>query len=269
MENSLISPMAYVHPDAKIGANVTIDPFAYVAADVVVGDDCHIRTGAVLQDGARLGKCCDIHTGAVIAGIPQDLKFKGEYSTAELGDYNVVRECATVNRGTAAKGKTVVGSHNLIMAYAHVAHDCEVGSHCVIVNGVSLAGEVEVGDWAIIGGHSAVHQFCRIGAHAMVGGGSLVSKDIPPYVKAAHLPVSFVGANFLGLRRRGFSSEQIEEIQNIFRVLFQSGHSYGKAVELVEEQFPQSELRDEILDFIRSSKRGILKPYNPKATSEE
>ena len=161
------------------------------------------------------------------------------------------------------KGKSV------LLTFEGVAHDCEVGSHCVIVNGVSLAGEVEVGDWAIIGGHSAVQQFCRIGAHAMVGGGSLVSKDIPPYVKAAHLPVSFVGANFLGLRRRGFSSEQIEEIQNIFRVLFQSGHSYGKAVELVEEQFPQSELRDEILDFIRSSKRGILKPYNPKATSEE
>ncbi len=266
MENPKISPLAYIHPDAKLGADVTVEPLAYIAADTVIGDGCRIRTGAVIQDGARLGKCCDIHPSAVIAGIPQDLKFKGEYTTAEIGDYNVIRECATVSRGTAAKGKTVIGSHNLIMAYAHVAHDCVVGNHCVIVNNVSLAGEVEVGDWAILGGHTAVHQFCRIGAHAMVSGGSLVGKDIPPYVKAAHLPVSFVGANFIGLRRRGFSSEKITEIQNIFRILFQSGYGYGRACDIVMEQFQPSPERDEIVDFIRNSKRGILKPYNSAFT---
>ena len=158
----MISKLAYVHPDAKIGGNVTIEPFAYVAGDVVIGDDCWIGPGAVINDGARIGKGCKIHTGASIACLPQDLKFKGEYSTAEIGDYNDIRECVTIARGTASRGKTVVGSHNLLMAYVHIAHDDVVGSHCVIANRVSLAGEVEVGDWAVIGGHAAVHQWASI-----------------------------------------------------------------------------------------------------------
>ncbi len=266
----MISNQAYVHPDAKLGKGVTVEPFAYIAGDVTIGDDCWIGPHAVILDGARIGKGCRIHSGAVIAGQPQDLKFKGEYTTAEIGDYNDIRECATVSRGTAAKGKTVIGSHNLIMAYAHVAHDCIVGSHCVIVNAVSLAGEVEVDDWAIIGGHSAVHQFVRIGAHAMVSGGSLVGKDVPPFVKAARNPLSFVGANFIGLRRRGFSSEKISEIQEIFRVLFQSGYGYGRACDIVEDNFPPTPERDMIIEFMRSSKRGVLKPYNPAlGTAEE
>lgn len=265
----MISNMAHVAPGAKIGANVTIEPFAYVAGDVVIGDGCWIGPGAVIMDGARLGSNCKIHTAAVIAGIPQDLKFKGEYSTVEIGDNTTVREGATINRGTAARGKTVVGCDTLIMAYAHVGHDCVVGSHCVIVNAVLLAGEVEIGDWAILGGNTAVHQFTRIGQHAMIGGGSLVSKDVPPYVKAAHLPLSFVGANFIGLRRRGFSQEKVAEIQEIFRILFQSGYGYGKACEMVEEQFPASPERDEIVAFIRDSKRGILKPFNPNKKDED
>lgn len=266
----MISNQAYVHPDAKLGKDVTVEPFAYIAGDVTIGDDCWIGPHAVILDGARIGKGCRIHSGAVIAGQPQDLKFKGEYTTAEIGDYNDIRECATVSRGTAAKGKTVIGSHNLIMAYAHVAHDCIVGSHCVIVNAVSLAGEVEVDDWAIIGGHSAVHQFVRIGAHAMVSGGSLVGKDVPPFVKAARNPLSFVGANFIGLRRRGFTSEKISEIQEIFRVLFQSGYGYGRACDIVEDNFPPTPERDMIIEFMRSSKRGVLKPYNPAlGTAEE
>ena len=171
-----------------------------------------------------------------------------------MGDYNTVRESATINRGTAAKGKTVIGNNNLIMACAHVAHDCTVGNNCVIVNNVLLAGEVEVGDWVIIGGGSAVHQFTRIGEHAMISGGSLVSKDVPPYVKAARYPVTFVGANFIGLRRRGFSSEQVAHIQDMFRIIFQDGHNYE---------------RDLIVDFIRNSKRGILKPYNPQIAAED
>ena len=265
----MISNLAYVHPDAKLGENVTVEPFAYIAGDVIIGDDCWIGPGAVVLDGARMGKGCKIHTSAVIAGVPQDLKFKGEYTTVEMGDYNTVRESATINRGTAAKGKTVVGNNNLIMAYAHVAHDCEVGSNCVIVNNVSLAGEVEVGDWAIIGGHAAVHQFVRIGEHAMIGGGTLLTKYVPPYVKVARYPATFVGANFLGLRRRGFTPEQIGAVQDMFRIIFQEGRLYGKACDLVMEQFPQSRERDLVVEFIRSSKRGIIKPFNPNASNDE
>lgn len=265
----MIDALARVHPDARIGENVTVEPFASVAADVVIGDGSWIGQGAVVLDGARIGKNCKIHPYAIIAGIPQDLKFKGEKSTVEMGDNNTVREFATINRGTAARGKTVIGNNNLIMAYVHIGHDCVVGSNCVLVNQVSLAGEVEIGDWAILGGHTAVHQFCRVGAHAMTSGGSLVGKDIPPYVKAAHLPISFVGANYIGLRRRGFNSDKIAEIQEIFRIVFQSGLIYSKACDLVEEQMPQSPERDEIIGFIRSSKRGILKPYNPGKKDED
>ncbi len=265
----MISKLAHVDPKAQLGQDVTVEPFAYIAGDVVIGDGCWIGPGAVVLDGARIGKGCKIHTSAVVAGVPQDLKFRGEYSTLEMGDNNVVRECATLNRGTAARGKTVIGDNNLIMAYVHVGHDCVVGSNCVLVNRVSLAGEVEIGDWAILGGHTAVHQHCRIGAHAMLSGGSLVGKDVPPYVKAAHYPLSFVGSNFIGLRRRGFNPEQIAHIHEIFRILFQSGYGYGKACDMVIEQVPQSEERDQIIDFIRTSKRGVLKPYNPNKDGEE
>ncbi|MCC8087834.1 MAG: acyl-ACP--UDP-N-acetylglucosamine O-acyltransferase [Rikenellaceae bacterium] len=265
----MIDTMARVHPDAKIGNNVTIEPFAYVAADVVIGDGCWIGPGAVILDGSRIGRNCKIHSSAVIAGIPQDLKFKGEKTYVEIGDNNTIRECVTINRGTAAKGETRIGDNNLIMAYVHIGHDCVVGNNCVLVNRVSLAGEVEIHDWAILGGHTAVHQFCRVGAHAMTSGGSLVGKDIPPYVKAGHYPLSFVGANFIGLRRRGFNSEKIGEIQDTFRIIFQSGMLYSKACDLVEAEVPESPERDEIIDFIRSSKRGILKPFNPQKKDDE
>lgn len=265
----MISKLAHVSPDATIGENVTIEPFAYVAGDVVIGDGCRIGPGAVILDGARIGKNCKIHSSAVIAGEPQDLKFQGEYSTAVIGDNCTIRECATVNRGTAAKGTTTVGHDTLIMAYVHIGHDCAVGDYCVLVNNVSLAGEVEIGDWAILGGHVAVHQFTRVGAHAMISGGSLVSKDVPPFVKAAHTPLSYVGANFIGLRRRGFTTEDVTYIQDMFRLLFQSGYGYGKACDVVEKKMAENRYRDEVLDFIRTSKRGILKPYNPKAKDSE
>ncbi|MCC8034867.1 MAG: acyl-ACP--UDP-N-acetylglucosamine O-acyltransferase [Rikenellaceae bacterium] len=265
----MISPLAHVHPDAKFGSNVTVEPFAYIAGDVTIGDDCWIGPGAVIYDGARIGKNCKIHSAAVIAGLPQDLKFRGEYTTVEIGDNNTIRECATINRGTAAKGKTVVGNNNLIMAYVHIGHDCQVGNNVVLVNRVSLGGEVEVGDWAIIGGHSAIHQFCRIGTHSMLSGGSLVNKDVPPFVKGAHYPVSFVGANFIGLRRRGFTSEQVGHIQEMFRILFQMGYGYGKACDLIEAEIPRSEERDTIIGFIRSSKGGVIKPFNPTKEGDE
>lgn len=167
----MISNQAYIHPDAKLGKNVTVEPFAYIAGDVVIGDDCWIGPGAVIHDGARIGKGCKIHTAASIACTPQDLKFVGEKTTAEIGDYNEIRECVTISRGTASRGKTVVGSHNLIMAYVHIAHDDVVGSHCVMANRVSLAGEVEVGDWAVIGGHAVTvfERADRVGGLLMYG----------------------------------------------------------------------------------------------------
>ncbi|MBO5656420.1 MAG: acyl-ACP--UDP-N-acetylglucosamine O-acyltransferase [Rikenellaceae bacterium] len=257
----MISNLAYVHPDATIGQNVTIEPFAYVGADVIIGDDCYIGPNSQILPGTRMGKGCKVF-GAILGGEPQDLKFKGEYTTLEIGDYNTFREACTVNRGTAAKGRTVIGSHNLFMACSHIGHDVVVGSHCVIVNAVLVAGEVVIGDWAILGGNSAVHQFVRIGEHAMISGGSLVSKDVPPFVKAARNPLSFVGANYIGLRRRGFSSEKISEIQEIFRILFQSGYAYGRACDIVEDNIARSPERDLIVGFFRASKRGVIKPYN-------
>lgn len=265
----MISKLAYIHPNAKLGENVTIDPFAYIAGDVVIGDNCWIGPNAVINDGARVGKNCKIHSAAVISGVPQDLKFKGESTTVEIGDNNTIRECVTINRGTSARGKTVIGDNNLIMAYVHIGHDCVVGNNCVLVNRVSLAGEVVIEDWAILGGHVAVHQFTRIGSHAMISGGSLVNKDVPPYVKAAHQPLSYVGANFIGLRRREFTSEQIAQIQDMFRILFQSGYGYKKACDIVENDIPQSEERDMVISFIRESKRGVLKPYNLTEKEED
>ena len=257
----MISKLAYVHPDAKLGANVTVEPFACIAGDVVIGDGCWIGPGAVIHDGARIGKGCKIHTAASIACLPQDLKFAGEVTTAEIGDYNDIREYVTISRGTASRGKTVVGDHNLIMAYVHIAHDDVVGNHCVIANRVSLAGEVEVGDWCVIGGHVAVHQWVRIGAHAMVQGGALVGKDIPPYVIVRNDTLRFAGTNKIGLPRRGFTPQRIGEIHDACRILFQSGLNYLAGCEEVERQIPQSDDRDALLQFIRSSQRGIIKPY--------
>lgn len=265
----MISPLANIHPDAQLGQNVTIDPFAYIQGDVVIGDNCHVFPHASIMDGARIGSGCAIHSGAVVSGIPQDLKFRGEKTTAVIGNNTTLRECVTINRGTVAKGVTMVGDNCLLMAYVHVGHDCIVGNNCILSNRVSLAGEVEIEDWAILSGHVAVHQFCRVGAHSMTSGGTMVNKDIPPYVKSAHAPVAYVGLNTIGLRRRGFTSEQILQIQEIARILFQSGLPYAKACDTVEEKIPQSDFRDEIVSFIRESKRGIFRPYQPKLKDVE
>ncbi|MFR9553905.1 MAG: acyl-ACP--UDP-N-acetylglucosamine O-acyltransferase [Rikenellaceae bacterium] len=256
----MISDRAYIHPDAKLGNNVTVEPFAYIAGDVVIGDDCWIGPSVAIYDGARIGKGCKIHTAAAISCLPQDLKFAGEVTTAEIGDYNDIREYVTISRGTASKGKTVVGSHNLLMAYVHIAHDDVVGSHCVFANRVSLAGEVEVGDWAIVGGHAAIHQWVRIGAHSMIQGGSLVGKDIPPYATVGGEPVRFFLVNRIGLGRRGFTPEQISEIGDMSRIIFQSGLDYLSACDQIDEKFPQSEHRDTLVGFVRGSQRGVCKP---------
>ncbi len=257
----MISNLAYVHPDAKLGENVTVEPFAYIAGDVVIGDDCWIGPGAVIHDGARIGKGCKIHTAASISCLPQDLKFAGEVTTAVIGDYNDIRECVTISRGTASTGTTIVGSHNLLMAYVHVGHDCVVGSHCVIANRVSLAGEVHVDDWAVIGGHAAIHQWTHIGAHVMIQGGALLGKDVPPYVIVRNDTLRYAGVNRVGLTRRGFTNERVAEIHEACRILFQSGMNYINGCDEVEKQIPQSPERDYLLDFIRNSKRGVIKPY--------
>lgn len=260
----MISNLAYIHPDAKLGKNVTVEPFAYIAGDVVIGDDCWIGPGAIINDGARIGKGNKIHTGASIACLPQDLKFAGEVTTAEIGDYNDIRECVTIARGTASRGTTVVGSHNLLMAYVHVAHDDVVGNHCVIANRVSLAGEVEVGDWVVIGGHAAVHQWVHIGDHAMIQGGTLLGQDVPPYIIVSAEGMRYAGINKVGLSRRGFTPEQITEIHNVCRVLFQSDLNYMTACEKAMAELPQSPERDYLVEFIRSSKRGVIKPYQSR-----
>jgi UDP-N-acetylglucosamine acyltransferase len=255
----MVSNLAYVHPKAKIGNNVTIEPFATIYEDVVIGDNTWIGSNTTIMNGARIGKNCRIFPGAVIAAIPQDLKFNGEQTLAEVGDDTTIRECATINRGTSYSGKTVVGSNVLVMAYVHIAHDCVIGNHCILVNAVQMAGHVLMDDYAIIGGTSALHQFTRVGTHAMVAGGSLVRKDVPPFVKAGREPVSYVGVNSLGLRRRGFTNEQIVLIQDIFRIIFQKGYNTSDALKIIREEFAASQERDLILNFIETSERGIIK----------
>ncbi len=255
-------PLAYIHPSAKIADTVVIEPFTTIHKNVEIGEGTWIGSNVTIMQGARIGKNCRIFPGAVISAIPQDLKFEGEDSLAVIGDGTTIRECVTINRGTKESGKTVVGNHCLIMAYAHVAHDCVIKDHAIIVNGVALAGHVTVGEYAILGGLCAVHQFIKIGKHAMVGGGSLVRKDVPPYVKAAKEPISYMGVNSIGLRRRGISNEKIVEIQNIYRIIFQKHFNTTQALEIIETEIAPTDERDEIIEFLRNSQRGIMKGFS-------
>ena len=255
----MISPLASVHPDAKIAGNVRIDAFAVVEHDTVLGEGSWIMSGAHVLAGSRLGKNCRIHQGAVVGGMPQDLKFSGEYSEVFLGDGCIVRECATINRGTKAYGKTTLGKECLVMAYAHVAHDCIIGDHVILVNNVALAGHVEIGDWTILGGLSAVHQFVKVGSHVMVGGGSLVRKDIPPFITVAREPLTFEGVNAVGLRRRGFTNARIEEIHHAYSLLYQSGFNTTQAVSEIEREVTASPERTELIKFVLASDRGIVR----------
>lgn len=255
----MISNLAFVHPDAQLGNDVVVEPFAYIAGNVVIGDGTWVGPNATIMDGARIGKKCRIFPSSVVSGIPQDLKFKGEETTAEIGDNTTIREGVTVNRGTAAVGKTVVGSDCLLMAYSHVGHDCAIGNYCIIGNTTGLAGEVKVDDWAILSGGTLVHQFARIGAHVFVGGGSRVRIDVPPFIKADRDPLSFMGLNAVGLTRRGFSNERINEIHDIYRALYLSKMNITQALEHIEKEFQPSEDRDYIISFIRNSERGIIR----------
>ena len=255
----MISPKADVNPSAKIGKNVTIEPFAFVEGNVEIGDDTWIGPHAVIMNGARIGKNCKIFPGAVISAIPQDLKFSGEETHAEIGNNTTIREYVTINRGTADKFTTRVGDNCLLMAYVHVAHDCMLGNHIILANSVNLAGHVQIEDYAILEGLAAVQQFVRIGAHCFITGGSLVRKNVPPFVKAAREPLSYVGINSVGLRRRGFSNESIVQIEDIYRTIYVKGYNVTNALNIVEMEAPASEEKNTILRFIRESTNGIMR----------
>ncbi|MCQ2295471.1 MAG: acyl-ACP--UDP-N-acetylglucosamine O-acyltransferase [Bacteroidales bacterium] len=251
-----------VNPNAKIGKDVVIGNFTTIHDDVVIGDGTIIEPNVVIYPGARIGKNCHIFPGSVISAVPQDLKFAGEYTTCEIGDNNVIRECCTINRGTSASGRTVIGNNNLLMAYVHVAHDCVVGDHCVFANNATLAGHIIVGDWVILGGKTACLQFIHIGSHVITMGGSLITKDVPPFVKAARFPITYAGINSLGLHRRGFSQEAINNISSIYRIIFQSGLTVSHAVEEVKEKFGHTDEGKQVLSFIGSANTGLIKGYS-------
>ena len=255
----MISPLAHIHPEAVIGENVTIDAFCVVEKGTNIGDGCHLLTHSVILEYTTLGKNCRVFPGAVIGAEPQDLKFNGEISSVEIGDNTVIRECVTIHRGTVDKHKTVIGNNCLLMAYAHIAHDCIIGDHVVIANTVQLAGHVEIGDYAIIGGLAAAIQFSKIGAHSYIAGGSEVIKDVPPFIKAGRAPLSYAGVNSVGLHRRGFSAEKVNSIQEIYRTLYLRGYNITQAKTVIENELPDSEEKSLILDFINQSKKGILK----------
>jgi UDP-N-acetylglucosamine acyltransferase len=257
----MIQPLAYVHPSAKIADNVVIDPFVTIHKNVEIGEGTWIGPSVTIFEGVRIGKNCRVFPGASIGAIPQDLKFDGVETLTIIGDHVTIREYVTINKGTKALGFTKVGNHVLLMAYVHLAHDCVVEDHCILANSVQLAGHVHVGEAAILGGAALVHQFVKIGKHSMISGGSLVRKDVPPYTKAAREPLSYEGVNSIGLRRRGFSNEQINGIQDIYRILFVKGYNTSIAQKLIETEIPASKERDEILQFIRESDRGIMKGY--------
>ena len=237
----MISPLAYVSPKAQIGKNVTIDAFAYIDDNVILGDNCHV------------------FPHAVIGCVPQDLKFRGEETWTVIGENCVLREFVTIHRGTASKGKTIVGKNNLIMAYCHVAHDCILHDNIIMSNATQLAGEVEIDDFAIIGGGTLVHQFSHVGGHVMIQGGSKVNKDIPPFAIIAREPIAFCGINSIGLNRRGFTPEQIHTIQEVYRLIYQNGMNTTQALDHIEATMPQTPERDTIVNFVRASTRGIVR----------
>lgn len=257
----MIQPLAYVHPQAKIANNVVIEPFVTIEKNVVIEEGTWIGHHVTIMEGAHIGKNCRIFPGAVIAAIPQDLKFDGEDTTVHIGHNTTIREFVTINRGTKASYKTVIGNNCLLMAYVHVAHDCVIGNQVILANAATLGGHIEIDDFAIIGGLAAVHQFVKIGAHSIISGGGMARKDIPPFTKAAREPISYVGVNSIGLRRRGFTNEQINHIQEIYRIIYLKGYNVSQAVNIIEADVPATPERDEILSFISKSTRGIMKGY--------
>ena len=256
-----MSGLRNIHPDARIAEGVIVEPFATIGANVEIGEGTWIGPNACIMDGARIGKNCHIFPGAIVGAIPQDLKYKGEASIVEIGDNVTIREYCTINRGTEANYSTVIKNNVLLMAYVHIAHDCIVHENCILAKNVNLAGHIEVGHHTVIGGLAAVHQFVRIGEHVMIGGGSLVRKDVPPYIKAAREPIAYAGVNALGMRRRGFTSEQINLIQDIYRILFVKGFNIQHAIEIIENEIPDCTEKDNVIQFVKSASRGLIKGY--------
>lgn len=253
--------LSNISPKAKIGKGVKIESFVNISEDVEIGDGSWIGPNVTIMDGARIGKNCKIFPGAVISAIPQDLKFEGEKSNVIIGNNTTVREFATINRATNYSGVTSVGDNCLIMAYVHIAHDCQIASNVILVNSVQVGGHVEIDEHAIIGGISAIHQFVKIGSHTIISGGSLVRKDIPPYIKVAKEPLSYIGVNSVGLSRKGYSEEKILEIQNVYRNIFQSNLNYTQALESIKKNFNSNKEINNIIQFISKSERGIIKGY--------
>ncbi len=265
----MISSLAHIDPAASIGNNVTIDSFAVIEDGVTIGDGTHIMSHATILKGTTIGKSSRVFPGAVIGAIPQDLKFVGEETTVEIGDHTTIRESVTINRGTKDKWKTVIGSHCLLMAYTHIAHDCILGDYVILANTVQLAGHVEIGDYAIIGGLVGAAQFAKIGAHTYIAGHTVIDKDVPPYIKAGRDPLCYVGVNSVGLQRRGFTSEKINDIHEIYRYIYLRGLNITQALECIEKELPESNERNEIISFIKSSKRGIIKTSAKETTNED
>ncbi len=253
-----ISPLAFVHPDAKMGDGNVIGPFCYIEADVVIGDNNVMQNSVTLNRGTRMGSCNEIMPGASISTKPQDLKFKGEITTCQIGDNNSIRENVTISRGTASKGTTIVGSNNLLMENMHVAHDCVIGNNCIIGNSAKFAGEVVVDDYATISGEVLVHQFVHIGGYVMVQGGSRTSQDIPPYIIAGKEPIRFAGLNIIGLRRRGFSNDTIVKIREAYNTIYSKG-ILKEGIEEVKNGFDLTPEIKYVIDFIENAQRGIIR----------
>lgn len=255
----MISPLAHIHPGAKLGENCTIEPFVYIEDNVVIGDNCHIMAHASVLSGTRMGKNNKVHHGAVVGGIPQDLKFVGEETLLEIGDNNMIRENVTLNRGTASKGKTVIGNGNLFMENSHIGHDCVIGSGCIIGNSTKIAGEVVISDNAILSACVLVHQFGHIGSYVMIQGGSRINKDIPPYIIVGREPAKYSGLNIVGLRRRGFSNESIKSIRDAYSHIYESGTIVSTAIARIKESCEMTPEVKYILNFIeKESERGII-----------
>jgi len=252
----------YIHPDAKIGNNVTIEPFTTIYGDVVIGDNTWIGPNVTIFDGARIGANCKIFPGAVISAVSQDLKYKGEYTTTHIGDNTTIRECVTIHKGTADRDKTVVGSNCLLMAYVHVAHDCIVGDHVIIANSTQLAGHITIGNHVIIEGMVGMQQFVEIGDHAFITGNSMVRKNVPPFVKAAREPLSYVGVNSIGMRRRGFTDEQVANVEDTYRIIYVQNNNMSKAIKIAEVELSENAEKSKILDFIQNSNKGIMRGFN-------
>ncbi len=265
----MIHPHTYIHPNARLATNVKLDPFTVIHQDVEIGEGTWIGSNVTIMEGTRIGKNCRIFPGAVLGAIPQDLKFNGEKTYVEIGDNTTVREFVTINRGTIDRYKTKVGDNCLIMAYSHIGHDCVIGDNCIMSNNSQMAGHVIMGDWSIIAGVCAVHQFVHIGQHSYIAGGSLVSKDVPPYIKAVRTPLSYGGVNSVGLKRRGFTIDKINHILDIYRIIYTKGLNISQALEFIEEEFTASDERDEIITFIRESGRGVIKRFAKGSVEED